>query len=108
MLHCLQCDNLGKCTMSAFTLSHFLQSYNQLEVKAGWTCSNGPHMFLYVDQSHRHNSTCPGLFISGGAFLSSRLHHTSSRWQPTSAWGMVRMKPRSEPLNHSVTPDMAG
>ena len=32
-----------------------------------WACSDGPHMFLYVHQSHRHDSTHPSLFRSWGA-----------------------------------------
>ena len=40
------------------TLAHGRQKYG------GWACSDRPHMFFYVHQPHRHDSTQPGFFTS--------------------------------------------
>ena len=48
----------------------FVQPFNAALIHTlthgGWACSNDPHMFFYVHQSHRHESTHPSLFISLG------------------------------------------
>ena len=54
--------------LSAFQCSTHLHTHSwQIEKYGGWACSNGPHMFFYVHQSHRHDSTHPSLFTSWGA-----------------------------------------
>ena len=60
----LQCDNLGK---HMFLHLPYCTSYNPTirQKYGGWACSNSPHMFFYVHQSHRHKSTHPGLFELG-------------------------------------------
>ena len=36
----------------------------EVEKYGGWGCSDGPYVFFYMYQSHRHDSTQPSLFMS--------------------------------------------
>ena len=58
--HTMQCLFIIQPFNAAFihTLTHGRWKYG------GWVCSDGPHVFFYVHQLHRHNSTHPSLFTS--------------------------------------------
>ena len=56
----------------------------------GWECSNGPHMFFYVHQSHRHDSTHP-------SFLKSWVPHISVSHKVS-----VQLKQRYRNLSNSI------
>ena len=87
----LQHYNLGKYIM--FLHSPYCTYNPTIWLKyGGWACSDGPHTFFYMHQSHRYDSTYPAFLWVRKYSHHPDFHHVSSRWCQHLGHGKIRTR----------------